>query len=200
MLPLVLNHSANRRNRKARRRRRKRKGRNSPAPQNDRSEAIFSPPRVQRRTFMTNTLDLDSRRPFSHCSSSRWLTTKSFLFRKRYAVVDELKRVIAGKKVVKLTRVLEHTPSKEFKEAKADSKKPEDWVLFCVLASKGTTKKTSNDNPYMTWRLSDLAGFTLPMNLFGDAHQFHYKQEPGTVLAILNPTVSVTVRTLLRCL
>jgi hypothetical protein len=68
-----------------------------------------------------------------------------------------------------------------------------DWVLFAVLAGKSESKKASNGTVFASWRLTDLKGCFVVLNLFGDAFQYHWKQETGTVLAILNPSVLANV-------
>ena len=74
----------------------------------------------------------------------------------------------------------------EFATSKAPTK---DWVLFAVLAGKSEAKKASNGSVFATWRLTDLKGHFVVLNVFGDAHQYLWKHEAGTVFAVLNPSV-----------
>lgn len=99
--------------------------------------------------------------------------------RRRLGIAEELKMAMAGKVIVKLPSIID-----------AAKFKRQDWVLFAVVAHKGETKKTKTDKLYSTWKLTDMKGVTVIMNVFDEAFSTLWKIEPGTVIALLNPTLA----------
>ncbi|XP_014293957.1 protein MCM10 homolog [Halyomorpha halys] len=66
-----------------------------------------------------------------------------------------------------------------------------DWVIAAVIVKKLPPRVSQNGNNYSSWIISDLKSDlkTVFLFLFGRAHQELWKTSPGTVLAILNPSV-----------
>lgn len=66
---------------------------------------------------------------------------------------------------------------------------PGDWVIFGIIAEKSSPKNSSNGQKYITFKLSNLASDTVNLFLFSKSFERHWKELPGTVVAVLNPRV-----------
>ncbi|RMX66627.1 hypothetical protein DD238_004009 [Peronospora effusa] len=64
-----------------------------------------------------------------------------------------------------------------------------DWVTIGVLTRKTLSKPAANGSTFMVWGLSDLDGTELGLFLFGDAYSNHWKEMPGSIVAVLNATL-----------
>ncbi|KAK9830984.1 hypothetical protein WJX81_005397 [Elliptochloris bilobata] len=60
------------------------------------------------------------------------------------------------------------------------------WATVGVLVSKSAPRESASGNMFSIWRLSDLDGATESCFLFGEAHQDHYREAQGAVVALFN--------------
>ncbi|KAI1411131.1 hypothetical protein F5Y13DRAFT_191718 [Hypoxylon sp. FL1857] len=117
---------------------------------------------------------------------------------KRVIPHSVLTRNLAGKKTYVIKDLLKHVKAPEFQLPEIE----QDIVVFGILASKSDPRshKTSNNNlkekaqtdptkgKYMVLQLVDLQ-WELELFLFNSGFDRYWKLTPGTLLAILNPTV-----------
>ncbi|CAK0761581.1 hypothetical protein CVIRNUC_002874 [Coccomyxa viridis] len=64
------------------------------------------------------------------------------------------------------------------------------WATIGVLAEKFKSGQSSSGQAYSAWQISDLTGASLKLLLFGDAHQSHYRESEGSIMAICNARMS----------
>ncbi|KAI1373564.1 hypothetical protein F4677DRAFT_462287 [Hypoxylon crocopeplum] len=109
-----------------------------------------------------------------------------------------LTRTLAGKKTYAIKDLLKHVKAPDFQLPEIE----QDIVVFGILASKSDPRshKTPNNNlkekaesdpergKYMVLQLTDLQ-WELELFLFNTGFERYWKLVPGTLLAILNPTV-----------
>jgi hypothetical protein len=62
-----------------------------------------------------------------------------------------------------------------------------------VLVEKRPIKEASNGKPFSLWKVSDLDSATVTLFLFGDAHQQHWREPPGTLLALFHAKVAAPI-------
>ncbi|KAI1141821.1 hypothetical protein F5Y05DRAFT_274462 [Hypoxylon sp. FL0543] len=117
---------------------------------------------------------------------------------KRVIPHSVLTRNLAGKKTYLIKDLLKHVKAPEFQLPEIE----QDIVVFGILASKSDPRshKTSNNNlkektqtdptkgKYMVLQLVDLQ-WELELFLFNSGFDRYWKLTPGTLLAILNPTI-----------
>ncbi|EJT80612.1 DNA replication licensing factor mcm10 [Gaeumannomyces tritici R3-111a-1] len=119
-----------------------------------------------------------------------------FHLKKRILPHEVLTRSITGKKVYLMKDFLRHVKAPDWSLPDDEC----DIVLFAVLASKSDPKshkpmvdsdgkeKASDRGKYMVMTLVDFT-FELELFLFNTGFDRFWKLTPGTVLAILNPTI-----------
>ncbi|KAI1406192.1 hypothetical protein F4819DRAFT_441989 [Hypoxylon fuscum] len=117
---------------------------------------------------------------------------------KRVIPHSVLTRNLAGKKSYAIKDILKHVKAPEFQLPEIE----QDIVIFGILASKSDPRshKTTNTNlkekaqsdpakgKYMVLQLTDLQ-WELELFLFNTGFDRYWKLTPGTLVAILNPTV-----------
>ncbi|GAQ88020.1 hypothetical protein KFL_003940110 [Klebsormidium nitens] len=60
------------------------------------------------------------------------------------------------------------------------------WATAAVLSEKMTPRESASGRKYGLWKVTDLAGFTCSLFLFGDAFEAHWKESEGSVVGLLN--------------
>lgn len=70
-----------------------------------------------------------------------------------------------------------------------DFKAPTDpnYVLFGIVSRKSEVRQAQNGNKYVSLQLCDLQ-YEVPLTVLGAAFDKYYKIQPGTVIAIMNPS------------
>ncbi|CAL5219574.1 g1434 [Coccomyxa viridis] len=64
------------------------------------------------------------------------------------------------------------------------------WATIAVLTEKSRPRQSASGQTYSMWKVSDLAGVTVTVLLFGDAHQSLYRESEGAIMAICNARAS----------
>lgn len=120
---------------------------------------------------------------------------------KRHIAHSDVARAMEGKEIYDLPRLLKEVKSPHYDPPDCE----EDFVVFAVLASKTSPydqkqkRKTSDmdkpqedaeapRNKFMVLKLTDLK-YEVDCFLFGTAFDQFWKLTPGTLLAILNPSI-----------
>ncbi|CAI5747297.1 unnamed protein product [Peronospora destructor] len=96
--------------------------------------------------------------------------------------MEALRQEMKGRKFIKLQQ-MDHVPKDTFINEEID------WVTIGVLTRKTLSKPAANGSTFMVWGLSDLDGTELGLFLFGDAYLNHWKEVPGSIVAVLNATL-----------
>ncbi|DAZ93164.1 TPA: hypothetical protein N0F65_005514 [Lagenidium giganteum] len=99
--------------------------------------------------------------------------------RDRAVPADELKTEMEGRAFVKLCDM-----DAKSKAVMADDS--QDWVTIGVVVRKTVSKAAASGSSFMVWALSDLEGTELGVFLFGDAYSAYWREDEGTIMAILN--------------
>ena len=143
----------------------------------------------------TNEYDTAKSKPADNDDAS-FEPYSGFHLKKRILPHEVLTRSITGKKVYILKDFLRRVKAPEWSLPDDEC----DIVLFAVLASKSDPKshkptmdsdgkeKASDRGKYMVMTLVDFS-FELELFLFNSGFDRFWKLTPGTVLAILNPTI-----------
>ncbi|KAH7021039.1 uncharacterized protein B0I36DRAFT_296537 [Microdochium trichocladiopsis] len=120
-----------------------------------------------------------------------------FHLSKRIIPHTTMARTLSGKEIYNIEDVLKHVKAPDFELPDIDK----DIVIFGILASKSDPKahktksalkekagKDDNAAKYMVLKLVDLQ-WELDLFLFNTGFDRYWKLSPGTVIAILNPTI-----------
>ncbi|KAK4176430.1 hypothetical protein QBC36DRAFT_352362 [Triangularia setosa] len=148
----------------------------------DSSDLFFGPPSVSS-SFSA---------PTNPTSDSSFEIFSSFHLSKRILPHPVLARAVASKKIYQLKDLLKHVKSPDWSLPDIES----DIVVFAILASKsdprshrpGPSGTQSDRGKYMVLTLVDLQ-YEVELYLFNSGFDRFYKLTPGTVLAILNPSI-----------
>lgn len=135
--------------------------------------------------------DASKYEPFSSLHLSNRILPHSFLT-----------RTLASKTAMQIPDLLKEVTGPDFDAPDVDG----DYVVFGIVASKSAPKDhkaqkkvtakekdpydegTNNESKYMVMTLTDLQ-WTIDLFLFSTAFPRYYKLSPGTVIAILNPSI-----------
>jgi minichromosome maintenance protein 10 len=137
-------------------------------------------------------------RPDSTASENDVLQFESYSachLSKRILPHNFLTRQFASKETYTIANLLKIVKSPEYDPPDVET----DWILLATIASKSTPKNhkddsTSKRNPedgpkkFMAFTLTDLK-YELTLYLFGSAFDRYWKMTPGTVVAVLNPSI-----------
>ncbi|CAP66640.1 uncharacterized protein PODANS_4_8520 [Podospora anserina S mat+] len=128
----------------------------------------------------------------NNASDSSFEIFSSFHLSKRILPHPVLARAVSSKKIYQLKDLLKHVKAPDWSLPDVES----DIVVFAILASKsdprshrpGPSGTQSDRGKYMVLTLVDLQ-FEVELFLFNSGFDRFYKLTPGTVVAILNPSV-----------
>ncbi|KAK4643398.1 hypothetical protein QC761_408520 [Podospora bellae-mahoneyi] len=129
---------------------------------------------------------------YNNASDSSFEIFSSFHLSKRILPHPVLARAVSSKKIYQLKDLLKHVKAPDWSLPDIES----DIVVFAILASKsdprshrpGPSGTQSDRGKYMVLTLVDLQ-FEVELFLFNSGFDRFYKLTPGTVVAILNPSV-----------
>ncbi|KAI9830375.1 MAG: hypothetical protein M1826_004798 [Phylliscum demangeonii] len=130
--------------------------------------------------------------------SSQFEPFSGFQISKRILSYSVLTRILSGKKLFQIPDLLKVVKAPAYDAPDVE----EDWVLVAIIASKSSPRdhkddgKTGNDGnnsskgrgKFMALTLTDLK-WELDLFLFSSAFDRFWKLTPGTIVAILNPSV-----------
>ncbi|KAK4677070.1 hypothetical protein QC764_408520 [Podospora pseudoanserina] len=128
----------------------------------------------------------------NNASDSSFEIFSSFHLSKRILPHPVLARAVSSKKIYQLKDLLKHVKAPDWSLPDVES----DIVVFAILASKsdprshrpGPSGTQSDRGKYMVLTLVDLQ-FEVELFLFNSGFDRFYRLTPGTVVAILNPSV-----------
>ncbi|KAG6543556.1 hypothetical protein Mapa_015050 [Marchantia paleacea] len=69
------------------------------------------------------------------------------------------------------------------------------WATVAILVEKGPPRQSSTGKNFVIWKLGTLDSNVISVFLFGDAYKAHWKEQPGSILAILNSNVRADSKT-----
>ncbi|KAK4198619.1 hypothetical protein QBC40DRAFT_229710 [Triangularia verruculosa] len=130
--------------------------------------------------------------PENKSTDSSFDIFSSFHLSKRILPHPVLARAVASKKIYQLKDLLKHVKAPDWSLPDIET----DIVVFAILASKsdprshrpGPSGTQSDRGKYMVLTLVDLQ-FEVELYLFNSGFDRFYKLTPGTVVAILNPSI-----------
>ncbi|KAK0742471.1 hypothetical protein B0T21DRAFT_409275 [Apiosordaria backusii] len=142
--------------------------------------------------FLAPSVSSSFSAPSNPTSDSSFEIFSSFHLSKRILPHPVLARAVSSKKIYNLKDLLKHVKSPDWSLPDIES----DIVVFAILASKsdprshrpGPSGTQSDRGKYMVLTLVDLQ-YEVELYLFNSGFDRFYKLTPGTVLAILNPSI-----------
>ncbi|OAE19613.1 hypothetical protein AXG93_3756s1190 [Marchantia polymorpha subsp. ruderalis] len=69
------------------------------------------------------------------------------------------------------------------------------WATIAILVDKGPPRQSSTGKNFVIWKLGTLDSNVISLFLFGDAYKAHWKEQPGSILAVLNANVRTDPKT-----
>ncbi|KNC56077.1 uncharacterized protein AMSG_02089 [Thecamonas trahens ATCC 50062] len=98
-------------------------------------------------------------------------------------------RVVSSEAMARHMAQRKYYPLGGLKDAVVCGDIPGEWVVIGVVASKSRVQVSGRGGKYVIWTLSDLAGVSLSLFVFGGAFEALYATPVGSVFALLNPKV-----------
>ena len=147
---------------------------------------------VQHRATRDSSNDGDPN--VSSTDTSQFEAFSGFQLSKRILSHNLLTRTFSGKKIFQMPDLLKTIKSPNYDTPDIE----EDWVLLGIIASKSSPRDHKDNHnstgdgggrgKYMVLSLTDLK-WELELFLFSTAFDRYWKLSPGTVIAILNPSI-----------
>lgn len=105
------------------------------------------------------------------------------LLSRRYMLEPELDRLVAGKKILRVQKLLAKVVGPLYEEPRYVN-----WCFAGIIVHKSEPRVSVNSSKYLSLRVGNFV-HNVDVMLFGDAFKKYWKLRVGDIIVVLNPTV-----------